>query len=316
MRLWCVFEFIILLFWLLIHGDAWRAHAMHPSRRSVWWLWQNDNDITTGSASLASTSASTRSVETTCSRASLEARRSAWPPERWWSAGCRASSWMRSRRGSTVPRRSSSPRRSETPVISWMWALCPTSADLLASLPSLYFSWHADTLPSRSFLQLLFLFAQVNIIVALLQPSPETFEIYDDLMLMGEGKVGDFITVVVWGDDSQSFSCPFFADPHVLPCNLDPQVMYHGPREDAMPFFTSLGLTCPPRKAVADFLQEVTSKKDQAVSAVGDWDRVQRWLMQCWPCMVHYTIVHYIHRLTLFIFRIIPLGFHQTLALV
>ena len=42
--------------------------------------------------------------------------------------------------------------------------------------------------------------------------------------------------------------------------------MYHGPREEALPFFASLGLTCPPRKAVADFLQEVTSKKDQAVS--------------------------------------------------
>ena len=45
--------------------------------------------------------------------------------------------------------------------------------------------------------------------------------------------------------------------------------MYHGPREEALPFFSTLGLTCPPRKAVADFLQEVTSKKDQAVSSCG-----------------------------------------------
>ena len=32
--------------------------------------------------------------------------------------------------------------------------------------------------------------SQINIVVALLQPSPETYEIYDDIMLMGDGKVG------------------------------------------------------------------------------------------------------------------------------
>ena len=45
--------------------------------------------------------------------------------------------------------------------------------------------------------------------------------------------------------------------------------MFHGPREEALTFFSSLGLTCPPRKAVADYLQEVTSKKDQAVGVGG-----------------------------------------------
>ena len=30
-----------------------------------------------------------------------------------------------------------------------------------------------------------------------------------------------------------------------------------------MPFFNSLGFSIPPRKDVADFLQEVTSRKDQ-----------------------------------------------------
>lgn len=41
------------------------------------------------------------------------------------------------------------------------------------------------------------------------------------------------------------------------------QVVYHGPREQVMPFFNSLGFTLPPRKGVADFLQEVTSRRDQ-----------------------------------------------------
>ena len=31
-----------------------------------------------------------------------------------------------------------------------------------------------------------------------------------------------------------------------------------------LPFFESQGFRCPPRKGVADFLQEVTSPKDQA----------------------------------------------------
>ena len=41
--------------------------------------------------------------------------------------------------------------------------------------------------------------------------------------------------------------------------------MYHGPREQVVPFFESLGFKLPPRKGTADFLQEITSKKDQAV---------------------------------------------------
>lgn len=42
-------------------------------------------------------------------------------------------------------------------------------------------------------------------------------------------------------------------------------MVYHGPREGILPFFTSVGMTCPARKAEADFLQEVTSRKDQQV---------------------------------------------------
>ncbi|QCE00887.1 ABC transporter G family member 31 [Vigna unguiculata] len=68
-----------------------------------------------------------------------------------------------------------------------------------------------------------------TVLMALLQPAPETFELFDDLVLLSEG-----------------------------------YVVYQGPRADVLDFFQSLGFQLPPRKGIADFLQEVTSKKDQA----------------------------------------------------
>lgn len=65
--------------------------------------------------------------------------------------------------------------------------------------------------------------------VSLLQPQPETFDLFDDVILMSEGKI-----------------------------------VYHGPRTYALKFFQECGFKCPERKGVADFLQEVISGKDQA----------------------------------------------------
>ncbi|KAK9830492.1 hypothetical protein WJX72_012062 [[Myrmecia] bisecta] len=70
---------------------------------------------------------------------------------------------------------------------------------------------------------------QATTLMALLQPTPESFELFDDILLMAEG-----------------------------------HIVFYGPREEVMPFFTQLGFELPPRKGVADFLQEVTSRKDQA----------------------------------------------------
>ncbi|XP_010449957.1 PREDICTED: ABC transporter G family member 42 [Camelina sativa] len=67
-----------------------------------------------------------------------------------------------------------------------------------------------------------------TILVSLLQPAPETFELFDDVILMGEGKI-----------------------------------IYHGPRELVCGFFEGCGFKCPNRKSVAEFLQEVISRKDQ-----------------------------------------------------
>ncbi|XP_073317568.1 ABC transporter G family member 39-like [Primulina huaijiensis] len=68
-----------------------------------------------------------------------------------------------------------------------------------------------------------------TMIIALLQPAPETYDLFDDIILLSEG-----------------------------------QIIYQGPRENVLEFFEHLGFRCPERKGAADFLQEVTSKKDQA----------------------------------------------------
>ncbi|KAL5721099.1 Pleiotropic drug resistance protein 2 [Ranunculus cassubicifolius] len=68
----------------------------------------------------------------------------------------------------------------------------------------------------------------VTMIISLLQPAPETFNLFDDIVLLSEG-----------------------------------QIVYQGPRENVLEFFEFMGFQCPKRKGVADFLQEVTSKKDQ-----------------------------------------------------
>ncbi|XP_023526225.1 pleiotropic drug resistance protein 1-like isoform X1 [Cucurbita pepo subsp. pepo] len=65
-------------------------------------------------------------------------------------------------------------------------------------------------------------------VLSLLQPAPETYELFDDIILLSDG-----------------------------------QIVYQGPRDQVLHFFETMGFVCPERKGVADFLQEVTSKKDQ-----------------------------------------------------
>ncbi|XP_076923568.1 ABC transporter G family member 36-like, partial [Bidens hawaiensis] len=71
-------------------------------------------------------------------------------------------------------------------------------------------------------------FTESTIFMSLLQPAPETFDLFDDIVLLSEG-----------------------------------QIVYQGPHEHVVEFFESCGFKCPERKGIADFLQEVTSKKDQ-----------------------------------------------------
>ncbi|KAL8125646.1 hypothetical protein AgCh_013056 [Apium graveolens] len=68
----------------------------------------------------------------------------------------------------------------------------------------------------------------VTMVMSLLQPAPETYNLFDDVILLSEGRI-----------------------------------VYQGPRENVLEFFEFMGFRCPERKGVADFLQEVTSRKDQ-----------------------------------------------------
>ncbi|KAL3714540.1 hypothetical protein ACJRO7_006455 [Eucalyptus globulus] len=80
-----------------------------------------------------------------------------------------------------------------------------------------------------TWLQQLAHITESTILVSLLQPAPETFDLFDDIILMAQG-----------------------------------HVVYHGPRTDVLSFFEHCGFKCPLRKGIADFLQEVVSEKDQA----------------------------------------------------
>lgn len=73
-----------------------------------------------------------------------------------------------------------------------------------------------------SYLQHLVHITDATALISLLQPSPETFELFDDVILMAEGKI-----------------------------------VYHGPRNCILKFFEDCGFKCPDRKGAADFLQEV-----------------------------------------------------------
>ncbi|GMQ08540.1 hypothetical protein CsSME_00052220 [Camellia sinensis var. sinensis] len=62
---------------------------------------------------------------------------------------------------------------------------------------------------------------EATVLMSLLQPAPETFDLFDDIILLSEG-----------------------------------QIVYQGPRENVVEFFESCGFKCPERKGTADFLQE------------------------------------------------------------
>ena len=61
-----------------------------------------------------------------------------------------------------------------------------------------------------------------TILISLLQPAPETYDLFDDIILLSEG-----------------------------------YIVYQGPREHVLDFFKGCGFKCPDRKGIADFLQEV-----------------------------------------------------------
>lgn len=67
---------------------------------------------------------------------------------------------------------------------------------------------------------------QGTVVISLLQPAPETYDLFDDIILLSDG-----------------------------------QIVYQGHREHVLEFFEYMGFKCPDRKGVANFLQEVKFAK-------------------------------------------------------
>ncbi|EFJ39882.1 hypothetical protein VOLCADRAFT_40167, partial [Volvox carteri f. nagariensis] len=82
---------------------------------------------------------------------------------------------------------------------------------------------------------------QLTIVASLLQPPPEVFGLFDDVVLLTEGRV-----------------------------------LYHGPVKAVVEHFRSVGLDCPDRKDVPSFLLEITTPTGQREFAVADVYHRQR----------------------------------------
>eukprot|EP00635_Sarcinochrysidales_sp_CCMP3193_P013333 CAMPEP_0118911282 /NCGR_PEP_ID=MMETSP1166-20130328/13044_1 /TAXON_ID=1104430 /ORGANISM="Chrysoreinhardia sp, Strain CCMP3193" /LENGTH=1491 /DNA_ID=CAMNT_0006850763 /DNA_START=64 /DNA_END=4539 /DNA_ORIENTATION=- len=74
-------------------------------------------------------------------------------------------------------------------------------------------------------------YMDLTVVLSLLQPPPESFDLFDDVVLLHEGAVA-----------------------------------YHGPTEDILTHFKAIHLSPPKRKDVADFLVEITSSEELAAT--------------------------------------------------
>eukprot|EP00457_Paulinella_chromatophora_P000510 gb/GEZN01000510.1/.p1 GENE.gb/GEZN01000510.1/~~gb/GEZN01000510.1/.p1 ORF type:complete len:1304 (-),score=191.80 gb/GEZN01000510.1/:351-4007(-) len=75
---------------------------------------------------------------------------------------------------------------------------------------------------------------ETTFVIALLQPSPEIFNLFDDVLLLAEG-----------------------------------QISYHGPIKDVMEYFDKLGFSAPFFKDKADYLQEICTPDGQRYAKQG-----------------------------------------------
>ena len=144
----------------------------------------------------------------------------------------------------------------------------------------------------RNFVQ----FREATVLVALLQPAPETYDLFDDIILMAEVRKICLHRHSVRPMDSKCHAHHYQMQTDSGRSTLQGVIIFHGHRDEVrkpawhrcvqklslgagvitnvpsdvdhcaqvLPFFETLGFKCPKRKGVADFLQEVTSRKDQA----------------------------------------------------
>eukprot|EP00906_Rhabdomonas_costata_P025472 RCo036412 len=119
--------------------------------------------------------------------------------------------------------------------ISWGQRRAVTSAELLVNRYPLVFadeiSTGQDTKTTIELCSSLVTYAHAmnaTVAVVLLQPPPEVYELFDDLIMMAKG-----------------------------------HIVYQGPAREAVPYFTRLGYHFPKATEEIDFLQEVTSDEGQ-----------------------------------------------------
>ncbi|KAG7381820.1 hypothetical protein PHYPSEUDO_005647 [Phytophthora pseudosyringae] len=97
---------------------------------------------------------------------------------------------------------------------------------------------------------------QKTVVISLLQPSPEIFALFDNVMLLNEGRV-----------------------------------MYHGPREEALGYFEGLGFKRPPHRDVADFLMDLGTNKQYEYEQRAGVPRSAREFAEAFEYSAAYTLV-------------------------
>jgi len=88
---------------------------------------------------------------------------------------------------------------------------------------------------------------RLTYVVALLQPPPEVYDLFDEVMILAEGNI-----------------------------------VYHGARNDVLPYFESIGFTCPDDTDVAEFCQEVTLDVGRKYANRKDYPKSVTALVQAW----------------------------------
>ncbi|GBG35186.1 ABC transporter G family member 31, partial [Hondaea fermentalgiana] len=84
-------------------------------------------------------------------------------------------------------------------------------------------------------------------IVALLQPPPETYNLFDEILILALG-----------------------------------YIVYHGPREEVLPYFSSIGFDCPYDRDIADFIQEVTTPARKKYQTRADAPQDEEAMAKAW----------------------------------
>ena len=84
----------------------------------------------------------------------------------------------------------------------------------------------------------------MTFLCSLLQPPPEVFNLFDEVMLLSEGQI-------IYHGKSLCFMSTLQITKSI----------YQGPREEVLPYFEHLGYFCPNSVDVADFLQELPTSE-------------------------------------------------------